>query len=177
MEPSLFRFLSILGHELRNPLAAISNALHLISRRNAGDPALERSCELIGRQVRHLVRLTDDLLDLARIGEGRLEIHKARLDLAELVRAVADDQRAAAEAAQLTLHLELPEAPVWVEGDPARLTQAVSHLVHNAIRFTGPGGQVTASVGVGSWELGVGEGRPLSVPNPQPPTPNAPAAI
>src|SRR5690242_6555161 len=114
MESSLYRFLSNLGHELRNPLAAISNALHLIGRRNAGDPALERSCELIGRQVRRLVRLTDDLLDLARLGEGRLAIHKVRLDLAELVRAVADDHRGAVEAAQLTFRLELPEAAIWV---------------------------------------------------------------
>src|SRR5205823_11625709 len=102
MESSLFRFLSVLGHELRNPLAAISNALHLIGRRSGGDPSLERSCELIGRQVRHLVRLTDDLLDLARIGEGRLELHQARLDLVSLVRSLADDSRGALRSEEHT---------------------------------------------------------------------------
>src|SRR5262249_55277598 len=135
MEPSLFRFLSILGHELRNPLAAISNALHLIGRRNAGDPALERSCELIGRQGRHRARLPAHSRAPPRTADGRRATNKARWDPPEPARAAPDAPRGAAEAPQPPPRLERPQAPVWVEGDPARLAQVVTHLLNNAVKF------------------------------------------
>lgn len=135
------RFLATLGHELRNPLAALSNALHLLAAR-AADPALTRPRELMERQVRQLVRLTDDLMDVSRVSQGKIQLQPTRLDLAQLTRDAVGDMRGALEQAGLALVRELPEQPVWVDGDPARLTQVIVNLVRNAVKYTDPGGQV-----------------------------------
>lgn len=141
-------FLAMLGHELRNPLAAIRNAVYLLTL-PGGDAALSgQGLEVVGRQVRHLTRLADDLLDVARIARGKIRFQMERLDLAQLVRATAEDRRAGLEAAGLSLTLELPAGPVWVQGDPARLAQVVDNLLGNAAKFTNAGGRVSVRIAV-----------------------------
>jgi PAS domain S-box-containing protein len=137
------QFLAMLGHELRNPLATIANALHLSGQRQSGDPTLDRSRELIERELQQIARLTDDLLDVSRIGRGKIEIRHQRLDLAGIVRETIEARRSAVEEAGLTLGLELPPEPAWVTGDPIRLTQVLANLLQNAIKFTDAGGQIT----------------------------------
>jgi signal transduction histidine kinase len=139
-------FLAMLAHELRNPLTPIRNAMELM-RRCAGDPqTVERTRGVVERQVHHLARLIDDLLDVSRITRGKIWLRYEWVDLARLVRELVEDARSALEAAGLTLILELPRAPVSVWGDPVRLAQAVGNLLQNAAKFTDRGGQVTVCV-------------------------------
>jgi signal transduction histidine kinase/CheY-like chemotaxis protein len=135
-------FLALLAHELRNPLAPIRNAVHLLGQAPAGGPVAERAREVLGRQVKHLARLVDDLLDVSRIARGKIRLQKEPLDLARLVQAAVDDRRPSLTAAGLTLDVVLPPKPVWVEGDPTRLAQVVDNLLVNAAKFTDPGGRV-----------------------------------
>jgi signal transduction histidine kinase len=141
-------FLALLAHELRNPLAPIRNSLHLLQAR-ADDPATVHGVrELLDRQVTHLARLVDDLLDAARIAQGKIQLQPGRLDLARVVADAAEDQRLALEANHLRLEIEVPAEPVWVDGDPVRLAQVTGNLLHNAAKFTDPGGRVMVRVGV-----------------------------
>jgi signal transduction histidine kinase/CheY-like chemotaxis protein len=136
-------FLGILGHELRNPLAAISNALQVLHRSRADRPAGERALEVLQRQVAYQARLVDDLLDIARINQGRVALEREWLDLRWAVRHTLEDHRGALEATGLSLRLELPEEPVWFAGDRTRLAQVLGNLLSNAAKFTDAGGQVT----------------------------------
>ncbi|MFL6231654.1 MAG: CheR family methyltransferase [Thermoanaerobaculia bacterium] len=138
-------FLAMLGHELRNPLAPIRTCLHILrSPRLSGDQA-DRSLLTIERQVLHLTRLVDDLLDIARVSRGKILLRRERLDLVETVRATVEDQRQDLEAAGLAIELDLPGGPLWVDGDPTRLSQAVSNVLNNAGKFTEPGGRITVA--------------------------------
>jgi signal transduction histidine kinase/ActR/RegA family two-component response regulator len=139
-------FLALLGHELRNPLAPLHNALHILHLRGADPPTVAWAQEVAQRQVQQLTRLVDDLLDVSRIGRGKILLRRERVDLTRLVGTVVEDHRRALEAAGLSLTLQLPPAPVWVLGDPVRLAQVVGNLFHNAIKFTDPGGRVTVSL-------------------------------
>lgn len=135
-------FLAMLGHELRNPLALIRNAVALLHRHGPPEPALMRERERIDRQVTHLCRLLDDLLDVVRISEGKVVLRREPLDLCALLRTVLQDNAGAMEAAGLRLQTELPPGPVPILGDPVRLAQAVGNLLHNARKFTPAGGEV-----------------------------------
>jgi PAS domain S-box-containing protein len=139
-------FLAMLGHELRNPLAPIRNAVAVLRLQRDGDPLLHRAEEMIDRQVTHMARLVDDLLDVSRISRGKILLRKERLDLVELVRAVVEDHRAGVEESGLALALDLPDQPLWVDGDPTRLAQALGNLLHNAGKFTDTGGGITVAV-------------------------------
>jgi CheY-like chemotaxis protein/two-component sensor histidine kinase len=98
------------------------------------------------RQVRHLTRMVDDLLDVTRITRGKIQLNRERIDLARLARTTAEDRRPALETAGLRLIVETPQQPVWVHGDPTRLAQVVNNLLDNAMKFTEKGGQVTVAV-------------------------------
>jgi PAS domain S-box-containing protein len=135
-------FLAMLAHELRNPVGAISNAVQFLRRFGPGEPRLSRPLETIEHEVEHQARLLDDLMDVSRITRGKIVLRLARLDLAALVRDTIEDRRGSVEAAGVTLSLELPENPVWVRGDPTRLSQVVGNLLQNAAKFTNPGGFV-----------------------------------
>ena len=136
-------FLALLGHELRNPLAPIRNAVQILSL-GGSDPAMvARAGEMIDRQVAHMTRLVDDLLDASRIVQGKIQLKRERLDLTALVRTTAEDHRAELVAAGLALAVELPSTSVCVNGDNARLTQVLGNLLHNAVKFTDPGGRIT----------------------------------
>jgi PAS domain S-box-containing protein len=141
-------FLAMLAHELRNPLAPIRNALQVMSMRGITDPALRQVRDMIGRQVNHLTRLVNDLLEVGRMIRGKIELRKERLDLVRLVRHAVEDQQSAFEQAGLRVHVALPELPVWVMADDTRLTQALDNLLQNAGKFTERGGQVSVRLAV-----------------------------
>jgi PAS domain S-box-containing protein len=143
-------FLAILAHELRNPLAPIRNALHYLQLRHDDEKGVERVREIMNRQVSHLTRLIDDLLDLSRINRGKLVLKPEKVDLARLTLITSEDQRPAMEAAGLQLDLQLPQTPVWTSADPTRLNQILDNLLENARKFTDPGGRVTVRLSVGT---------------------------
>jgi two-component system CheB/CheR fusion protein len=140
------QFFAVLGHELRNPLAPIRNAVHVMRKVGFNEPGMERARDIIDRQVAHMTRLLDDLLDIARLSSGKVSLRTARLDLCDLVRATVEERRAEIVAAGLSLDVSLPARPLWVEGDATRLAQSVSNLVVNAVKFTPPGGRVSVSL-------------------------------
>src|SRR5262245_22792194 len=139
-------FLAMLSHELRNPLASIRSGLEVMRRCEAGEPELEETRQTVERQVQHLSRLVDDLLDVFGISHGQIALRVELLDLVPLVRRVARGYDGPARDACLVLTLDLPPAPVWVVADPVRMAQVVSNLLHNAVKFTGPGGRVTVKL-------------------------------
>jgi signal transduction histidine kinase len=134
-------FLAMLGHELRNPLGAVSLAVHLLGRKLPAAKAL-REHEIIERQARHLARLVDDLLDVARITHGKIVLQRERLNLAEAVRAAFETLEPRAREQRLGYHLEIEDPSLWVIGDRQRLEQVFSNLLTNAIKYTPRGGAV-----------------------------------
>jgi signal transduction histidine kinase/CheY-like chemotaxis protein len=166
------RFLAMLGHELRNPMASVSTALEVLQRLGSEDPRrADRMRGIVQRQMRHMARLVDDLLDVSRIERGKLPLRLERLDLARLVREVAEAERSRIAKAGLVFEVEAADRPLWVEGDPTRLTQVVYNLLSNAAKFTEPGGTIRlrafaetlsgkaavsvrdTGVGIDPWEL------------------------
>ena len=139
-------FLAMLGHELRNPLAPIRNAVHVMQQTGVQEPRVVRAREIIERQVRHMTHLLDDLLDVGRLTSGKIQLRKERLDLVALVRGAVDEHRADAVAAGLTLTVALPVAPLWMVADPTRIEQSVANLLINAVKFTPEGGHVAVRV-------------------------------
>lgn len=139
-------FLAMLGHELRNPLAPIRNCLQVLGMPNVTEGQTQRALATIDRQVVHLTRLVDDLLDVSRISQGKILLRKQSVDLGELVRSTVEDHRGALTAAGLALEVELPSGPLWVYGDPTRLSQALGNVLHNALKFTDRGGRVRVRV-------------------------------
>jgi signal transduction histidine kinase len=136
-------FLATLAHELRNPLAPIRNGLELIRQSN-GDPViLEKATTIMHRQIEQMVRLVDDLLDVARISRNKLELRKAQVDLESVVRNAVETSRPVLAAAENDLRIELPAEPVFLEADPVRLAQVFSNLLNNAAKYSGPGGRVS----------------------------------
>jgi signal transduction histidine kinase/CheY-like chemotaxis protein len=195
-------FLAMLAHELRNPLGAIRNAVHLlkgvadegvsgvggwglgvgrwVSDKDEHEPIpytlhptpdtllgrLQRATAVIERQVQLQTRIVSDLLDVSRLTRGRFQLQRQRIELRQLCRHTVDDFRPVAEAAGLTLSLHLPDEPVWVEGDPARLSQVLVNLLDNAVKFTEPGGEIGVRCSV------FGPGSPNDLTNTEHRTPN-----
>ena len=136
-------FLGMLSHELRNPLAPIRNALYILDHTDPVGEQARRAKEVASRQVAHLTRLVDDLLDVKRVERGKIELRRADLDLATLARRTADDYRALMQDRGLELVVEAPTRPLIVNGDEARLAQVFGNLLSNAAKFTPAGGRVT----------------------------------
>jgi signal transduction histidine kinase len=143
-------FLGMLAHELRNPLGPILNGLHILRLSANNRQALEQARAVMERQLRHLSRLVDELLDMSRYTRGRVELQLERLDLARLVRTTAEDYRPTLERAGLTLDVEVAGGPAWVTGDATRLPQALNNLLENAAKFTDRGGRVVVRLTVGA---------------------------
>ncbi|MCU0625128.1 MAG: ATP-binding protein [Gemmatimonadaceae bacterium] len=139
-------FLAMLAHELRNPLAPVRHAIEILKRVEPGAALALRAREIIERQVSHMSRLIDDLLDVSRIARGQVTLRRLRCDLADIVRATAESYRPTLQAAGLVLQLELPVTPTWIDGDQTRLSQVVANLLHNAGKFTPRGGLVTVAL-------------------------------
>ncbi|WP_242343370.1 ATP-binding protein [Anaeromyxobacter terrae] len=140
-------FLAMLSHELRNPLAPIRNSLYILGRAEPGGEQALRARAVIERQVEHLTRLIDDLLDVTRISRGKVQLKRERLDLNELAQRTAEDHRAAFIGGDVHLELLPARAEVWVNGDRTRLAQVIGNLLQNAAKFTPRGGKVSLSVG------------------------------
>jgi PAS domain S-box-containing protein len=135
-------FLATLAHELRNPLAPIVNSLEIL-RLADGDPGLiAKAHGAMDRQVRHLVRLVDDLLDISRITSNRLELRRERVDLGSVLQHAIEGSRAQLDEAGHQLQVSLPPEPVSLDADPTRLSQVFSNLLTNAARYTEPGGSI-----------------------------------
>jgi len=135
-------FLAMLAHELRNPLSVIVNAIAVINRGAVLPPPSRRAGAMLERQAEHLARLLDDLLDVARITSGRIELELERADLGPVVRYAVEAQRHRLDAKRQHLALALPEGPLTVLGDPVRLQQVVGNLVNNASKYTPSGGSI-----------------------------------
>lgn len=141
------QFLAVLSHEIRGPLAPIQNALHVLQRDPNG-PLAEEARNIVERQATHMARITDDLFDLSRISSGTILLRKERVDLTELVRRAVGDYRTTLEAAGLHVETEWPEAPLWMTGDPTRLSQVMTNILQNAAKFTEAGGTVRVALTV-----------------------------
>jgi signal transduction histidine kinase len=129
-------FLALLAHELRNPLAPIRTGLELIRLSGDRPATVRRMRAMMERQVGHMVRLIDDLLDVSRITSGKIVLQRVPTPIDELVQGAVDAQRSAIDAAALTLSVELPDRPCVVDVDPTRLVQVLSNVLHNAVEFT-----------------------------------------
>ena len=139
-------FLGVLAHELRNPLAPISNSIFILKRVAAGSEQATRAQAVIERQTKHMIRLIDDLLDITRISQGKIRVQSEAQDLVDVVRNCLDDLSSAFEQGGLHLALDLPARPVRVRGDYTRLSQVTGNLLSNAIKFTASGGTVSVSL-------------------------------
>ncbi|HEX9957775.1 MAG TPA: ATP-binding protein, partial [Fibrella sp.] len=139
-------FLATLAHELRNPLAPIRNTLQILTLTSDGNEMTTSAVEMMGRQVDHLVRLVDDLLDVSRISRGVVQLRSERIDLRTIVERTVEAARPLYEAGGRELTVTLSAAPLDLQGDPTRLTQVVSNLLNNAAKFTNQGGKVWLSV-------------------------------
>jgi signal transduction histidine kinase len=139
-------FLAILAHELRNPLAPIVTGLQVLGLKLAGegrpDEVVGRARQAIERQVEHLRRLVDDLLDVSRINSGKIALRKQPVAIQEVVRQAVATSGAAIEARGHTLSLDLPPEPILVAGDELRLTQVFANLLNNAVQYTDKGGAI-----------------------------------
>lgn len=154
-------FLAMLAHELRNPLAPIRNSLEIIRQIAIEEPLrqtgprppaspIASAVDMMERQVGHLVRLVDDLLDVSRVSRGKIELRKERIELTAIVRHVGEAARPLCEHLGHQLTVTLPEEPVFLHADPVRLVQIVDNLLNNACKFTDEGGHIWLSVEAGS---------------------------
>ncbi len=139
-------FLAMLSHELRNPLAPLMTSVDILRMRNAGDPVVQQTSDVIARQVQHLTRLVDDLMDVSRITSGRIALSQAPVDIAVPVARAVELSRALIDTRGHSLHLLLPERPLMVSGDLTRLTQVMVNLLNNAAKYTPPGGRIYVRV-------------------------------
>jgi PAS domain S-box-containing protein len=137
-------FLAMLGHELRNPLGAIASAAGALNAMGPREPAAERARIVIDRQVQHLSRLVDDLLDVSRVTTGKVRLDRQPLELGELVASAMATWRAAGRFRQH--HVAVDASPAWVEADETRIEQVLGNLVGNALKYTPAGGRITVRV-------------------------------
>jgi signal transduction histidine kinase len=146
-------FLATLAHELRNPLAPIRTSLQLLKLSPLGGPDAETAREIMDRQVAHMVRLVDDLLDISRVNSGKIDLKKRRVSVAEVVRSAVEASRPLLDAARHELLVKLPDEELILDADPTRISQVFSNLLNNAAKYTPEGGRVELVV----------EGRPEEV--------------
>jgi signal transduction histidine kinase/ActR/RegA family two-component response regulator len=135
-------FLATLSHELRNPLAPIRTALEVMRIARADTELVDKSRAIMERQLAHLVRITDDLLDVARITQNRVDLRRARIDLRASVHSAIEATRPMLDSRGHRVALELPAEPLWVDADFTRLAQVFSNLLNNAAKYTDPGGDI-----------------------------------
>lgn len=139
-------FLAILGHELRNPMAPVRNAVDLMQTHRLTEPQLAWAVGVIDRQTEQMDRLLDDLLDVSRIIRGKLHLSPRVVDIAEVVSQAVDASRQQLEARAHQFQLDVPDAPLYLEADPARLAQVLTNLLNNAAKYTPEGGHIALRV-------------------------------
>jgi signal transduction histidine kinase/CheY-like chemotaxis protein len=136
-------FLATLAHELRNPLAPMRSAAQLLKMPGVGESQSRTAREIIERQVQHMVRLIDDLMDVSRITLGQINLRHEKVNLGAVITDALEASRPAIEAGGHSLNVHLPPAPLFVEGDGTRLSQVFQNLLNNAAKYTPPGGRIT----------------------------------
>ena len=139
-------FLATLAHELRNPLAAIGNSMHLLRRQPREGPASDDVQQMVERQVKHLVRLVDDLMDVSRITRGKIELRRERVDLGTVLRSAIETASPLIEQRRHHLVVSLAEENLMVDADPVRLSQVFANLLNNAAKYTDDGGRIGLTV-------------------------------
>jgi len=140
------QFLAMLAHELRNPLSAVHNAVQVIRIQAQSDPQMLSMSELLGRQVNHLARLVDDLLDVSRVSTGRVRLRVERVDLVDVVRQAIEMSQPAIRQREQSLDWNPPKVEIPVDGDAVRLIQVVDNLLRNASQYTESGGAIRVSL-------------------------------
>lgn len=139
-------FLAILAHELRNPLAAVRGAIHLLGRKDVAPAKISRAVQIIDRQTTVITRLVDDLMDVNRISRGRIDLSLKAVPLKDILESAAETSLPLFEEARHALTWSLPDQPVIVSADPQRLAQVFSNLLNNAAKYSDPGGQIDIKV-------------------------------
>jgi PAS domain S-box-containing protein len=139
-------FLATLAHELRNPLAPIRNAVELLERSGDNATLIGQARSIVRRQLDQMVRLIDDLLDMSRISQGKVQIRKERVDLAAVIRTALETARPLIDAQAHELTVTLPLGPIHLDADPTRLAQVIANLLHNAAKYTAKGGHIWLTV-------------------------------
>ena len=157
-------FLATLSHELRNPLAPMRTALEVMRLASDNPDLVAKAQATMERQLLHMVRITDDLLDVARITQNKVTLRRERIDVRSVIHGVVDAAQSFVDAQRHTVIVDLPPEPVWVDADPTRLAQVFSNLVNNAAKYTDPGGEIhiaasvedsTATVSVSDTGVGI----------------------
>src|SRR6185369_15642054 len=138
-------FLATLSHELRNPLAPIRSAIEVIRLARGDQELVERARATMERQLLHLVRFTDDLLDVARITQNKVQLRRERIDLRAVLHSAIEATRPMIDAQMHSLTLHLPENPIWVDVDFTRIAQAIANLLSNAAKYTESGGHISVT--------------------------------
>ncbi len=139
------QFLATIAHELRNPLAPIRSAGEVLKLLASSDPRLTKIHEIIERQIAHMARLLDDLLDVARMSSGKIELQRRTVALNECVEQAVETIRPLIDQRSQRLGTDIPRKPIYVDGDPVRLTQVFSNLLHNAAKYTPVGGTINVT--------------------------------
>jgi signal transduction histidine kinase/CheY-like chemotaxis protein len=146
-------FLAMLAHELRNPLAPIRNAVHIMQGGDVTQPTMNWARDVIGRQADHMARLIDDLLDVSRIVQGKVVVKPEKLRLASLFDRSVEASSPRLAGRKQTLRVELPPEPIDLNGDPVRLAQVLSNLINNASKFSGPRTSITLAASYADGEV------------------------
>jgi signal transduction histidine kinase len=141
-------FLATLAHELRNPLAPLSNGLHLMRMASTKPDLLDKTRQMMERQIQHMVHLVDDLLDVARISTGKVELRRQKMDLKDVVATAVETSASLIDSASHKLTVEVPSRPLPMDADPTRIAQVVSNLLNNAAKYTPQGGRIALKVRV-----------------------------
>ena len=137
-------FLAILAHELRNPLAPLRHGLDVLRRNPDGKGTVDIK-DMMDRQLVHLVRLIEDLLDVSRVRQGKIELRRARIMVADVIRSAVEASQPLIDAAGHSLAIDMPQTPLWLDADLTRLSQVVSNLLNNAAKYTPEGGRIRLS--------------------------------
>lgn len=147
------RFLAMLGHELRNPLAAILSANDLMQTIGFNDSRAIKAMGVVARQSQHLSRMVDDLIDLTRISHGKLRLQKERIELRAILDQAVDSTRAQIESRRHRLSIDLPATPIMLDADPVRLSQMLANLLDNAAKYTPEGGEISITAGLADHQV------------------------
>jgi signal transduction histidine kinase len=139
-------FLAILAHELRNPLGPIHNAVEILQRSEPDEPKVKSAIKVLQRQVGQMVRLVDDLMDVSRISQGKIELRREPVELASIIQHAVDAVRPLCESLDHELTVALPPEPAHLSADPSRMAQVVGNLLNNACKFTDRGGRIRLTV-------------------------------
>jgi PAS domain S-box-containing protein len=139
-------FLAMLGHELRNPLAPVLTGLHIIEREAQDNPTIQQTLGMMHRQLRRIVRLVDDLLDVSRITTGKIQLRRKREQLAAMVAHALETVRPLIDSRRHELSVTLPTEAIWLDADPVRIEQVLANLLGNAAKYTEPGGRICLTV-------------------------------